>query len=126
MSRTDGNFYCQGMDRQEVMRQLQVMMQSWLEREESCTRTLSHLHHLKYRAVLLTSVRHLSRTGEPDRLPVRPQVAITDHWAGFNASAAILAALVARKSTGKGVHIDVSMFDCQVKILRQTSLSTLY
>jgi crotonobetainyl-CoA:carnitine CoA-transferase CaiB-like acyl-CoA transferase len=53
-------------------------------------------------------------TGEPDRLPVRPQVAISDHAAGFQAHAAILAALIARKKTGKGVHIDISMFDCQV------------
>mgnify|MGYP001614141647 CR=1 FL=1 len=53
-------------------------------------------------------------TGEPGRLPVRPQVALADHTAGFYAYGAILAGLLSRKRSGKGKWIDISMFDCQV------------
>ena len=53
-------------------------------------------------------------TGEPDRAPVRPGIPVTDLTAGFYAYGAILAAVISRQQTGQGVHIDVSMFDCQV------------
>lgn len=50
-------------------------------------------------------------TGEFDRPPVRVGVAITDILAGAHAAIAILSALIARKTTGKGQWIDVSMLD---------------
>ncbi len=50
-------------------------------------------------------------TGEFGRPPVRVGVAITDILAGAHAAVAILSALIARKTTGKGQWIDVSMFD---------------
>jgi formyl-CoA transferase/CoA:oxalate CoA-transferase len=53
-------------------------------------------------------------TGEPDGLPVRIGVAITDIGAGMWATIAILAALRARESTGDGQYLDVSMIDGSV------------
>lgn len=50
-------------------------------------------------------------TGESGRPPVRVGVAITDILAGAHATIAILSALIARKTTGKGQWIDMSMFD---------------
>jgi crotonobetainyl-CoA:carnitine CoA-transferase CaiB-like acyl-CoA transferase len=50
-------------------------------------------------------------TGEFGRPPVRVGVAITDILAGAHAAIAILSALIARKTTGKGQWIDVSMLD---------------
>lgn len=56
----------------------------------------------------------LFATGEPDRSPSRPGIAVTDLLAGHNACQSILASLLGRARTGKGARIDVSMFDSQV------------
>jgi formyl-CoA transferase/CoA:oxalate CoA-transferase len=53
-------------------------------------------------------------TGEPGAAPVRIGVAITDIGAGMWAVIAILSALRARESTGKGQYLDVSMIDGSV------------
>jgi formyl-CoA transferase/CoA:oxalate CoA-transferase len=53
-------------------------------------------------------------TGEPDGLPVRIGVAITDIGSGMWGIIAILAALRARESTGEGQYLDVSMIDGSV------------
>jgi crotonobetainyl-CoA:carnitine CoA-transferase CaiB-like acyl-CoA transferase len=44
-------------------------------------------------------------------------VAVADLFAGQNAVIAILAALQARTQTGKGQHLDISLFDSQVAML---------
>ncbi|KAL8290529.1 hypothetical protein RQP46_002787 [Phenoliferia psychrophenolica] len=67
-----------------------------------------------YDAIVAGDAGIIHCTGENDQLPVRPQVALADHTAGFYAYGAILAALIGRKRSGKGTFIDVSMFDCQV------------
>jgi crotonobetainyl-CoA:carnitine CoA-transferase CaiB-like acyl-CoA transferase len=58
----------------------------------------------------------ISSTGEPDREPVRPQVSITQHVTAYYAFQAIMAGVLSRDATGKGVFIDVSTFDSQVGI----------
>lgn len=57
----------------------------------------------------------LHSTGEPDRDPVRPGIPVTDILTGFNSAQALLAALISKFKTGKGMYIDVSMFDTQVR-----------
>lgn len=55
------------------------------------------------------------RTGEPDRPPSKVGVAVTDIACGLYAHGAIMAALISRQQTGKGVWIDCSLFDSQVR-----------
>jgi formyl-CoA transferase len=59
----------------------------------------------------------MSFTGEPDGEPMKVGVAVADLFAGQNAVIAILAALQARTLTGKGQHLDISLFDSQLGML---------
>lgn len=54
------------------------------------------------------------RTGEPDRPPSKVGVAVTDVSTGLYAHGAIMAALISRQKTGKGVWIDCNLFESQV------------
>jgi crotonobetainyl-CoA:carnitine CoA-transferase CaiB-like acyl-CoA transferase len=56
----------------------------------------------------------MSITGEPAGEPMKTGVAVVDLFAGQNAIIAILAALQARHLTGKGQHLDISLFDSQL------------
>ena len=56
-------------------------------------------------------------TGEREGTPVKVGVAITDLTTGLYASHAVLAALIGRAKTGKGVHIDASLLDAQIASL---------
>lgn len=63
----------------------------------------------------------MSITGERDDLPGGgPQklgVAISDLLAGWNATSAILTALIKRDRTGEGDYIDIALLDCTVAAL---------
>ncbi|WP_295852505.1 CaiB/BaiF CoA-transferase family protein [uncultured Xylophilus sp.] len=54
---------------------------------------------------------------EPGGGPMRVGVALTDVFTGMYASTAILAALRARDSTGRGQHIDMALLDVGMAIL---------
>jgi formyl-CoA transferase len=56
----------------------------------------------------------MSITGEPQGEPMKTGVAVVDLFAGQNAIIAILAALQARTLTGRGQHLDISLFDSQL------------
>jgi succinate--hydroxymethylglutarate CoA-transferase len=53
-------------------------------------------------------------TGEQDGRPVKVGVAVTDILTGHFAQSGILAALLKRGRTGKGTHVEVSLFESQV------------
>ena len=53
----------------------------------------------------------MAATGEPDRAPVKLVPAVPDVLAAQQAAFAILAALNARTTTGRGQHVDVALFD---------------
>ncbi|KAF5345539.1 hypothetical protein D9758_012028 [Tetrapyrgos nigripes] len=53
-------------------------------------------------------------TGEPDRPPSKVGVAATDVATGLYAHGAIMAALISRQQTGKGVWIDCNLFESQL------------
>ena len=55
-------------------------------------------------------------TGEPGRPPVKVGVAATDIATGLYAHGAIMAALISRQQTNKGVWIDCNLFESQVII----------
>jgi crotonobetainyl-CoA:carnitine CoA-transferase CaiB-like acyl-CoA transferase len=59
----------------------------------------------------------MSITGEPDGMPMKLGVAVTDIVTGMNGVQAILAALLARGRTGRGQHIDLSLLDGAVAML---------
>jgi len=67
----------------------------------------------------------MSITGEPEGEPMKVGVAVADLFAGQNAVIAILAALQARAQTGKGQHLDVSLFDSQVAMLANVASNFL-
>jgi formyl-CoA transferase len=67
----------------------------------------------------------MSITGEPDGEPMKVGVAVADLFAGQNAVIAILAALQARTLTGKGQHLDISLFDNQVGMLANVASNYL-
>lgn len=53
-------------------------------------------------------------TGEPDGPPCKVGVAVTDISTGLYAHGAIMAGLLSRQQTGKGVWIDCNLFDTQI------------
>ncbi|MGQ9491888.1 MAG: CaiB/BaiF CoA transferase family protein [Anaerolineae bacterium] len=56
----------------------------------------------------------MALTGEPDQGPVRYPVPLSDASAGLYSLVGILAALLARATTGKGQLVDVALLDSQV------------
>ncbi|MEQ6889519.1 CaiB/BaiF CoA-transferase family protein [Halomonas sp. CS7] len=67
----------------------------------------------------------MSLTGEPDGMPMKTGVAITDVMTGLYASVGVLAALHERARTGRGRHIDVALLDVQVATLANQALNAL-
>jgi len=59
----------------------------------------------------------MSLTGHPNAPPTRVGTSMGDLDAGLFAVIGIIAALYARKTTGLGQKIDISMLDCQVALL---------
>jgi crotonobetainyl-CoA:carnitine CoA-transferase CaiB-like acyl-CoA transferase len=58
----------------------------------------------------------MSVTGEPGRPPVKAGLPLTDLGAGLFALAAILAAVHWRSSSGRGQHIDTSLFEAGIAL----------
>lgn len=56
----------------------------------------------------------MSLTGEPDGMPMKTGVAISDLMAGMYLNTAVLAALHHKNKTGHGQHIDLSLYDSQI------------
>jgi len=67
----------------------------------------------------------MSITGEQDGEPMKVGVAVADLFAGQNAVIAILAALQAQTQTGKGQHLDISLFDSQLGMLANVASNYL-
>jgi len=78
-----------------------------------------------YDAMIQAASGLMSITGEPGGTPQKVGVAVTDLMTGMYAVAAILAALHERERSGRGQHIDLSLFDTQIATLANQSLSFL-
>jgi crotonobetainyl-CoA:carnitine CoA-transferase CaiB-like acyl-CoA transferase len=81
-----------------------------------------------YDAMVQASAGLMSITGPPPDEPGGPQkvgVAISDIMAGMYATTAVLAALNARGTTGRGQHIDVPLYDSQVAWLANQNMNFL-
>ncbi len=64
-------------------------------------------------------------TGEPDGTPMKYGVAIVDICTGMLACNSILAALNARHTTGRGQHVEVSLFDSGLAMLANVASNHL-
>ncbi|MGQ4877083.1 CaiB/BaiF CoA transferase family protein [Billgrantia sp. LNSP4103-1] len=67
----------------------------------------------------------MSVSGEPDGMPMKTGVAITDVMTGLYATIGVLAALHERSRSGEGRHVDVALLDVQVAALANQALNTL-
>lgn len=66
----------------------------------------------------------MSLTGHADGEPLRAGIPIGDLAGGMFGAIGILAAIEARHSTGRGQHVDISMFDAQLSLLNY--MGTMY
>lgn len=64
-------------------------------------------------------------TGEPDGEPQKMGVAFADIFTGLYGVIAIQAALAHREKTGRGQHIDLSLFDCMTGVLANQAMNYL-
>lgn len=74
-------------------------------------------HEAGYDFVIQGMSGLMSLTGEPDGVPVKAGVSISDIATGIWAANGIQAALLQRERTGRGQHIDMSLLDCSVALL---------
>ena len=58
----------------------------------------------------------MAQLGNPGEPPPLLRIPIADMYTGVHGVAAICAALVGRSTSGKGQHIDLSLYDCMVSI----------
>jgi len=75
-------------------------------------------HEPGYDVVIQGESGFMDVTGEPDGEPMRAGVAVTDFLAGLYAVQGILLALRDRDRTGLGQHVDISLYDSMLSILR--------
>ncbi len=78
-----------------------------------------------YDAMIQGAAGLMSLTGEAAGSPQKTGVAVADLMAGMYAASAVLAALFARETTGKGQVIDVPLFDTQVAWLANQAMNYL-
>jgi crotonobetainyl-CoA:carnitine CoA-transferase CaiB-like acyl-CoA transferase len=71
-----------------------------------------------YDAVLQGEAGIMDMTGFPDGDPTRVGVAITDYLAGLYATQGILLALHERHASGVGQHVDISLFEAMLSVMR--------
>jgi crotonobetainyl-CoA:carnitine CoA-transferase CaiB-like acyl-CoA transferase len=71
-----------------------------------------------YDAVIQGEAGIMDMTGFPDGAPTRVGVAITDYLAGLYAAQGILLALTDRQRSGLGQHVDISLFESMLSVMR--------
>ncbi|WP_425093016.1 CaiB/BaiF CoA transferase family protein [Tropicimonas sp. S265A] len=65
----------------------------------------------------------MSITGEPDGMPQKYGVAVTDLATGLYGAVGILAAVEQRHRTGRGQYIDMSLLDCATALLANQAMN---
>ena len=71
--------------------------------------------------ILQAEMGMMALNGEPDGVPLRHPLSISDITAGFYAVTAILAVLHARSTSGKGDYIDICLMDSVISVLSSTA-----
>ena len=77
-----------------------------------------------YDLILQAMTGHMSIMGESGRPPVIMGIPVADLLAGVFSAIAVLAGVEGRRTTGRGEHFDVAMFDVMVEMLAH--VGTLY
>ena len=67
--------------------------------------------------VLQAELGLMAITGAPDGDPMRSPLSLTDLFIGLYASTSILSAVIARRDTGRGQHIDLALMDGAAAVL---------
>jgi CoA:oxalate CoA-transferase len=73
-------------------------------------------HRPAYDIILQAMCGLMDATGMPDGPPTMVGESVSDVVSGLFASWGVLAALLSREKTGKGTHVDVSMFDATLSL----------
>jgi CoA:oxalate CoA-transferase len=73
-------------------------------------------HRPAYDIILQAMCGLMDATGSPDGPPTLIGESVSDVVSGLFASWGVLAALLSREKTGKGTHVDVSMFDATLSL----------
>jgi crotonobetainyl-CoA:carnitine CoA-transferase CaiB-like acyl-CoA transferase len=84
-----------------------------------------YAHRAGYDYIIQGMSGLMSVTGPQDGSPYKVGVAVTDIFTGIYASTAILAAIHARATTGKGQHIDMALMDSAVAIMANQAMNYL-
>lgn len=58
----------------------------------------------------------MSIIGEPGKAPPLFRMPLADMYTGIHGTAAVVAALYGRETTGRGTHIDLALYDCMVSM----------
>jgi formyl-CoA transferase len=77
-----------------------------------------HAQRPGYDAVIQGEAGIMDMTGFADGAPTRVGVAITDYLAGLYAIQGILLALHDRQTSGRGQHVDISLFEAMLSVMR--------
>ena len=78
-----------------------------------------------YDLMMQASAGIMSITGEPDGMPMKVGVAITDVITGLYAAASVLAGLYSRGKGGPGTQFDLALADCTLASLVNVAQGTL-
>ncbi len=84
-----------------------------------------YAHRAGYDFIIQGMSGLMSVTGPADGMPHKVGVAVTDIVTGIYASTAILAAIHARHSTGRGQHIDMALMDSAVALMANQAMNYL-
>lgn len=68
----------------------------------------------------------LNQHKNPDGSPTLPGILVSDYMSALYGALAVSAQLMERDSTGKGKHIDISMFECSLSTLNILTTGLLY
>jgi crotonobetainyl-CoA:carnitine CoA-transferase CaiB-like acyl-CoA transferase len=77
-----------------------------------------HAQRPGYDAVIQGEAGIMDMTGFADGAPTRVGVAITDYLAGLYAVQGVLLALHDRQTSGRGQHVDISLFEAMLSVMR--------
>jgi crotonobetainyl-CoA:carnitine CoA-transferase CaiB-like acyl-CoA transferase len=84
-----------------------------------------YAHRAGYDFIIQGMAGLMSVTGEVDGQPQKVGVAVTDVFTGVYSATAILAALIQRRSTGQGQHIDMALMDVATSIMANQNMNLL-
>jgi crotonobetainyl-CoA:carnitine CoA-transferase CaiB-like acyl-CoA transferase len=88
-------------------------------------RTGAFAHRLGFDSIVMAESGFTAITGYPDRDPVRAGPAVIDIATGLMAGNAILAALLARQTLGRGQNVEVAMIDTAMVMTGYAAMQVL-